>query len=181
MECNSLISALPNIWKQIIKKQKPPVDATISTYDLMIKRTKLYAYCYKVNNENCQIVQRLYNYWYKILDKEIEMCEVGDLFSNIYKVTTNTKLRSFQYRLLHNAVIFNNRLFCWKITQNNLCALCSKHKETVLHFFYDCEISKGIWSEMCKYCRGMDPKEPCNISKKGILLNQDTSGPWSCV
>ena len=63
------------------------------------------------------------------------------------------KYRSFQYRLLHNAVILNNRMSHWQPHNAGKCTFCNAHDKNLVHFFKDCVVSKKIWKISFKYMR----------------------------
>ena len=71
-----------------------------------------------------------------------------ELFSIACSCTNSPKLREFQYRLLHNAIITNIQLKNWKIKASNMCSFCNEEPETVLHLLIECDISKSIWDTL---------------------------------
>ena len=63
-----------------------------------------------------------YNSWaWKINNLEYNEYELA--FTSLYKITNNTKLRNFQYRLLLNHIPVNDMLYKWKI-ENSECNSC---------------------------------------------------------
>ena len=80
------------------------------------------------------------------------------------------KLRSFQYRLLHNALILNDKLVHWKLSETNLCSNCNKEKETVLHFFAKCDEATHFWKQIKKFTEEKF-HQSFEISDKNILLS----------
>ena len=65
--------------------------------------------------------------------------------NRIYVTTNIPKLRSFQYRLMHRALVTNINLYRWGMSTNNVCTLCSKECETITHLFVECECVTPIW------------------------------------
>ena len=66
-----------------------------------------------------------------------------------YRLTQCTKLRSFQYRLLNNALTTNVNLQQWRIQSNSDCTFCKDHVETVLHLLVECVMVKTvIWKPL---------------------------------
>ena len=65
-----------------------------------------------------------------------------------FKVTLDTKLRWFQYRVIHN--ILNNNVWLKKVglINSDLCNFCKKEKETVLHMFAECEKVVEFWHQV---------------------------------
>ena len=52
--------------------------------------------------------------------------------------TIDTTLRSFQYKILNNALFLNRKLYTFGITNTGLCSFCKTVEETPLHIFFDC-------------------------------------------
>ena len=64
-------------------------------------------------------------------------------YANLRKVITHAKYRSFQYRLQFRAIVFNDKLFRWKIESSNLCSNCIEEpKRLANHFFIECITAK---------------------------------------
>ena len=76
--------------------------------------------------------------WEVELEKIMSMRDFYRCLSNIDMITNVSKLRSFQYRLLHRAVILNDRLFLYKIHHDSKCTFCGEHKETYVRLFFQC-------------------------------------------
>ena len=72
-------------------------------------------------------------------------------FKRIYKITNFPKLRSFQYRMLLGVLSFNKQLKIWKIKNDDSCSFCKAQIEDMYHFYYTCEITRGIWHELKQY------------------------------
>ena len=77
------------------------------------------------------------------------------------RVTIDTKLRIFQYKILNNVLYLNEKLFKFKIVSSTLCSLCNSENETFIHLFYSCNQTKSLWSKL---------KE---LSNSEILLSQN--------
>ena len=66
------------------------------------------------------------------------------------RVTLDTNLRMFQYKLLNNVLYLNKMLFRFKKVDSPLCSYCNE-EETLLHLFYSCLITKQIWNKLRQY------------------------------
>ena len=53
-------------------------------------------------------------------------------------VTVDTKLRTFQYKILNNILFVNKMLFKLKEVGLPLCSFCKAKDETYIHLFYKC-------------------------------------------
>ena len=70
--------------------------------------------------------------------QEISEEELCEQFKSLYITTNVPKFRSFQYRLLHRAVITNIHLHRWGKISSDSCSFCNIHHETYEHLFHLC-------------------------------------------
>ena len=70
----------------------------------------------------------------------------------IYRICFNTlnenKLVWLQYRILTRCIGVKKLLKKINIMENDLCRLCNKEEETILHLFAECVVSKQIWNNL---------------------------------
>ena len=62
--------------------------------------------------------------------------------------TKSTKLRAFQFQVLHRAVVTNVDLLKWKIKTEDLCTFCHRHPESLEHLLWECTISQILWTKV---------------------------------
>ena len=67
------------------------------------------------------------------------------------RVTLDTNLRMFQYKLLNNALYLNNMLFRFKKVDSPLCSYCNEEEQTPLHLFHSCLKTKQLWNRLRQY------------------------------
>ena len=60
------------------------------------------------------------------------------------KVTTNTYLRSSQYKILNNILYVNEKLFVFELCITSSCSFCNSFSENMTHFFCDCIITMPL-------------------------------------
>ena len=60
-------------------------------------------------------------------------------FTDLLAVTNIPKYRSFQYRLLHRAIVTNVQLHYYKLTNSDQCSFCHMQRETYSHLFIQCK------------------------------------------
>ena len=149
MQYNMLISAIPKDMKKFVyefKQGKEPLeseDCQKLVYMALCDRpTQL---LYKSVNRFSTDFKSKAKAWNEELGVHIDEQTIRDCFANIYKLSNIPNIRSFQYRLLHRAIITNSHLFRWKIRDNNLCSFCHKSKETYVHLFVECPTVQEIW------------------------------------
>ena len=56
--------------------------------------------------------------------------------------------REFQYKLLHNIIFCNDKLYLFGLTQSNVCSFCRKEVETYRLIFFECSEGSRIWNEV---------------------------------
>ena len=178
MQANAIIVSLPQKWKRLVLAKfidgavldTTPNNAT--RLRVLVQSNKhLCQYYYKKVNENVRSLFDRYNKWGTMLESmDIDMDDFCQAFKNIYKVTNVIKYCSFQYRLLHKAIILNDRLYHWKVVKSNSCSFCSQQKEDISHFFWSCSVTQSFW----KFAKKLVEKRfPDNYVWNGrsILLN----------
>ena len=55
------------------------------------------------------------------------------LYLLLRKTTINTKYRSFQYKILNNALYLNKILFKFRKVKFPLCSFCNSADKTIIH------------------------------------------------
>ena len=64
------------------------------------------------------------------------------------RVTIDTILCIFQYKILSNVLYLNEKLFKFKIISSPLCSFCNSENKTPIHLFYSCNQTKSLWSKL---------------------------------
>jgi hypothetical protein len=64
---------------------------------------------------------------------------------NFRRTCRNSKLRNIYFRLINNDFFTRERMFKYKMIDNDRCTRCGQI-ETVKHLLYECEHSKRIWN-----------------------------------
>ena len=63
------------------------------------------------------------------------------------RMTIDTNLRIFQYKILNNVLYLNEKLFKFKIVSSLLCSFRNSEDDTLIHLFYSCNQTKSLWSK----------------------------------
>ena len=79
----------------------------------------------------------------------LETINWSDIYSLCSLVTTNSKLRSLQYNIVHRIFCCNYNLYLWKIVEKSECWYCNE-VDTLEHYFFSCEQRKIMWKEVEK-------------------------------
>ena len=78
------------------------------------------------------------------------------------KVTIESSLRIFQYKILNNILFLNNRLFKFGQAQSPLCSLCKRENEATKHLFRQCFITRRLWDSIKSWLMGSITLSPLN-------------------
>ena len=171
MVANSLLLAIPKTWKNILSEFTETdwsSDSSISNYEQIRNQKHPAAFYYKSITLKYSVISQVYNKWSNIID--VDIVEIERAFKNIYRATNYTKLRSFQYRLLHKAIILNDRLIHWGLAKSNLCNNCQCAKESTYHFFVECSIIQKIWVDAQRWLK-TEYNIDTSLKPKDIILN----------
>ena len=71
-----------------------------------------------------------------------------------HKVTIETSLRVFQYKLLNNIIYLNKRISKFDPAVNPLCSLCSQAPEDGVHLFCHCQKTQQLWELLRRMLHG---------------------------
>ena len=74
-------------------------------------------------------------------------------FPKIFKCTLDSKIRHFQFKLLHRILSDNNFLFKIQIRDSPLCNFCLTETDSLEHHLYLCQKVKGIWTSIFQWIR----------------------------
>ena len=110
--------------------------------------------------------------WEQYLNTDITMKEFLKYFERISFITNHSKLRSFQYLLLQNALVTNKTLKQYKI-KDDKCTFCKIEWETIMHLLYDCSYSTAaFYTQVIDVISEMIPYSNLTMvpSKKKVIL-----------
>ena len=62
--------------------------------------------------------------------------------------TRETKLQTFQFKLLHRRIATNNYLYKIGISLTDSCTFCEQTTETLIHLFWECEFVQEFWQDI---------------------------------
>ena len=84
------------------------------------------------------------------------------------------KLRSFQYKIVQNALVTNVMLYKLKIKSSPFCSMCNQDiEETIVHLFIDCPTARNIWLKIEDYMSdhfGVEPQIDFQVDN--VLFNR---------
>ena len=66
-------------------------------------------------------------------------------------VTTESRTRIFQYKILQNALHLNKKLFELKKINSPECFSCKYEEETTIHLFHICRKTQALWKQLTSH------------------------------
>ena len=152
-----IISAIPRRWKEILRN-----DRNVNTNGGMVNTVEKILAMQKVCQKSYESFVRNYlkewnssakSKWENELGVRYEKEDYCNLFSNICTYTTSTKLRTFQFLMLHRAIVTNVDLYKWKVKNCNVCNFCKQEPETIFHLIWQCVKIANLWEELFIWLR----------------------------
>jgi hypothetical protein len=149
LKYNTLKDAIPSTWRKMLKNKRIPENAVSLNEQIHINIGKTEKALCNLTNKDVYWVfineikvkaitlDKLQNK-YNLDDKQCE-----EIFT-ISKSVRNTKLRTFQYKILLNLIPCNLYLSRIERSDTNKCNMCHK-LDDVTHYFYECTQNKQFW------------------------------------
>lgn len=102
--------------------------------------------------------------------------EWGRVCRRVYQTTMETKLQSFQFKILHAITPCRKFLKQIRVANDDLCLQCGK-MDDLFHFFVHCSPVQALWTSVCRWARGHTHLSLDRISPKEIVLAVDNKSP----
>ena len=157
----ALTFAIPKIWKD-----KMANEPTLSKLKTLINTNDTYIIinntAKKMNLTNSKelykkiIITKIsppssINKWAEIYPF-MEGYDWNRIFLLPYKIIKEPFLQGFQYKVLNRIINCNDKLYTWKIKDNNKCEYC-KHIDTLEHHFFWCDQSRDFWIKVQEWSK----------------------------
>ena len=121
-------------------------------------------------NNSCALYSSL-NGLNRVIDLTSDIEEYERWFADIPRITISTKLRDFQYRLLHKKLPSNKGLYVWKIKSSDTCDFCTK-PDSILHMLFECNCLTRYWNKVKEYVTKYAAKSELEFTTKTLITNR---------
>ena len=146
LQYHSVVAAVLNAKKNFVLNQTTNTEQLVGSknfcklaYNMLIER-------------QASLPQRNQDKW--ISDFQAYAAEEID-WSKIYSLpflcTPESKLRVFQFKLVHRRISTNRYLFKVGLSSSEQCTFCENTSESLLHLFWECPKTKVFWNEVIKW------------------------------
>ena len=150
-----LIDSIPLDWRTKIRGNTTPdqdcmfksglyynSDSGLHLVDLSCKA--IYSKLLKQNLAEPTSVQ----YWETKLSGGQRGIDWRKVFLTFRISTIESYTRSFQYKILNNALFLNKRLFKFSVIESPACSFCGQVDESPIHFFSQCSVTVELWKKL---------------------------------
>lgn len=156
IQIKHIYEKIPSIWKtqmyvnEIKKKELDREDIVLALQSKIVPlqevpSKKLYLTILNSKFELPSVFKKIKEI-YNFSDKDIEA-----IFLRPRKCTLNSKLREFQFKLLHEIIYTNYELWRFGLAPSKLCSFCKQTQESYRHLFYECDKVKLLWKSVGNY------------------------------
>lgn len=168
----SFLHAIPMNWKKRIKECGIKLDEIVDTNIQKLKNLKKpskYFYLNQISLSKSK-PSKAEQKWENLTSRRINETEWQRIYMISYDTTKETKLRSLQLKIIHRILPLNSWLSKCNLTTTSNCDFCLIHKESIEHFFWECNVTKNIWLKLQSWLHSIDKDITLEIDLKKILL-----------
>ena len=172
----SVLNALPSQWRDSLNRSLYSVKKAFNLQEKIVLR---------LNGQNTSINKAVSKTIYKELRNRVitipsaqekygssfvsDTLDWPEIYSLPHRVTSDTKLRQFQFKLLNKYLATNAFLYKIGVASSPLRSFCEKENESLEHIFIYCNYAEEFWAEVIKWLRSLNVNIS-NLNDKEIML-----------
>ena len=170
-------NAIPMKWRSMVRENvfsKPSIlkenvfylSVNGATIDLLDATSKLLYKEFSSRKGSPPSAQAKFRVEYPMLSRDWK-----DVYSLAFKVTLDTRLRAFQYKLLNRIIFTNVKLFAFKMVDSPMCNFCDVEEESLEHLLFTCKVTDLFWKEVLSWLI-RNVKEGFELSLSDVLFGK---------
>ena len=140
-------TAIPHNWKNNIPKDS---EADLTAQEEMIKNimkvTKICRYIHNLSVQQVFSPPKSIDKWNSLFN--IPNIDWGKIFLVPVRSCLSTRIRYFQFKIIHRILGVNKYLKLLNISQSDLCSFCYSSVESIEHLFWDCPIIRRFIADV---------------------------------
>ena len=153
-----LINAVPKSWKEELRRSNRISNALSMYNHHLIKRKQIYSldkfnskelYCLQIPVNSSKTRSKLY---FEVLFQNDDI-DWKHVYLLPRRVTVDTNLRIFHYKILNNVLYLNEKVFRFKKISCPLCSFCQSENEALIHLFHGCIKTNLPWYKLKKFLK----------------------------
>ena len=177
-----LVSSVPTMWRQSARDGIETVsNGYYDEFSRINKDVSKNIYIHLRRESDKTPISNKAETWSTLLDCCIPTPLFCQTINRVYTTTNVAKLRSFQYRLMHYAIILNTHLYRWKMREDNLCSFCHNIKETIDHLLLSCPKVQELWASVDLLVQTTFNQSALVLTHRAVLLNEQNTKVNSTV
>lgn len=147
----SLVDAIPTRWRTMINKNQviplnPKAEAIYVSLNKTMKPVTLVKskeiYWHQNNKQKCS--PKCIEKWNLYYNLNFSDTEWKTIFCLPHTITCDTKLREFQFKIVHRTYATDSYVSNFDKSVNPICAICN-HRNNIIHLFVDCKKTMSVW------------------------------------
>lgn len=156
LEILSIRSAMPQPWKEMLLETTISINS--SSYKVIFEYDgKILPLCKMTSKDardlllmHHQAIPTVHDKWEDIFNIQISKNQWELIYSLPYFCALESRLQSFQYKILNRIAYHNYLVHKYGYIQSNKCEKCGTI-ETIEHKYYYCDIVKHLWENFFKW------------------------------
>ena len=142
----SLMHSIPRPWKGQINQQKSRLCGQVTHKGLqeLLNMRQVCNEAYWKFMGKIKPKRNFLNKWSEYFQTHITEDEMKEFFKINFQCTNESRMRSFQYKILQRILTTNKFLNICKISDDK-CYFCKREVETLEHLLWDCPEVKKLW------------------------------------
>ena len=148
-----ILNSINKDWRRRIKEVEI-IESDTPTHNIdklcAVEKVNKVIY-YELTQRKCEPPTGRWHKWITDLDLDLNELDWLDSLPTLHMCTTSTRLRSLGYRFMLRDVLTNNRLVHMGKVNSDLCYICNKEVETILHLYWQCPTTKRLWERLKIY------------------------------
>ena len=147
LKYHTLIKSIPIEIKERLIREGITYTENISLKSKILESNQTNQYIYRmlINNTVTPSSQLK---WREIFPNDFHKLEWKKIYSNIYKTSIDSILRSFNYKFLMRIIPTNKLLLKYKLVESSLCSFCNTDIESIEHLYWECFETQKLWREL---------------------------------
>ena len=148
LQYHGLIGAMPENYK----KNQKGVNSKKSAFDSLLSVQKVPKKYYNLSIEKFKIFPiKAYEKHSRFLT-DLQIDRFNESFEIMYSCTRSTKLKDFQFRLLHMTLVTNKEAYHYfKKVPSDRCTFCKNRQEDIHHILLHCRYTRDLWTNFQAY------------------------------
>ena len=172
LDMHSFIKHFPQKWLEVISEKKfknfvQPQQPT--SIELLLKYKKGCSLIYKTLHSDKRFQINCIRKWNDDLNVEYNDRIWKNIFLIPFRATMETKLKEFQFKVIHRIIATKKFLYKIKLVDDDKCFFCRTNTEDLLHLFFSCEHVQKLWTQLKQWLHSLNI-QGTDWSKKDIVL-----------